>query len=92
MMPESSFIGLLKLPFYALARMLWLQGDLPNHDLHHVGRGSWTEFPYVRTRLLLDCLPLRQTVSLRAMFSLPMRNRNVGSQRELPNRDHLLQM
>jgi hypothetical protein len=68
LIPEASFRGAAMLPVYALARALWLQGDLVNHDLHHLGKGPWTDAPYVRTRLLLADTPLRQTVTVRDMF------------------------
>lgn len=71
LIPEATWGGVLLLPLYALVRVLWLQGDLgPGHDLHHAygTKYPWTEAAYVRTRLLLEGVPLRQTVSVRAMF------------------------
>jgi fatty acid desaturase len=68
LLPEASYRGLALLPVYALVRLLWLQGDLVNHDLHHLWQGPWTEAPYVRTRLLLEGFPLRQTINVRNMF------------------------
>lgn len=70
LIPDANFCGLLCLLGYALVRALWLQGDLNNHDLHHIGQGPWTEAPYVRTRLLMDGVPLRQTIDVRAMFQV----------------------
>ncbi len=69
LIPECTLFGLLCLPAYALVRALWLQGDLNNHDLHHIGKGPWTEAPYVRSRLILEGLLLRQTNGVRAMFN-----------------------
>jgi hypothetical protein len=68
LIPEAGFRGLAMLPVYALVRALWLQADLQNHDLHHLGKGPWTGAPYVRTRLLMEGEPLRQTVRVRDMF------------------------
>ena len=68
LIPQPTVAGVLHLPLYALVRALWLQGDLNNHDLHHLGKGPWTDAPYVRTRLLLEGVPLRQTNGVRAMF------------------------
>ena len=68
LIPEASLRGIAMLPVYALVRALWLQGDLVNHDLHHLGKGPWTDAPYVRTRLLLEGMHLRQTVTVRDMF------------------------
>jgi fatty acid desaturase len=69
LLPESGFWW--KLPVYTLFRMILLSGDLPNHDLHHLGKGPWVDAPYTRTRLMLEGgTPLRQTGGLRAMFRL----------------------
>jgi fatty acid desaturase len=46
LIPEPTVAGVLLLPLYAVVRALWLQGDLNNHDLHHLGKGPWTEAAY----------------------------------------------
>lgn len=68
LIPEASPVGLAKLPLYALVRLFFLQNDLISHDLHHIGKGPWTDTPWVRTRLLKAGVALRQTVGVRAMF------------------------
>ena len=68
LLPEASYRGLALLTVCGLVRVLWLQGDLVNHDLHHLWQGPWTEAPYVRTRLLLEGAPIRQTINVRNMF------------------------
>ena len=70
LLPDPASRGLwLRLPLYALARLLLVTGDLINHDLHHVGRGPWADHAYIRTRLILEGrIALRQTVTLRGMF------------------------
>lgn len=72
LLPDVTQPGwLLTLAGYALFRILLLQGDLPQHVLHHIGKGPWAEAPYVYTALLLEGkVPLRQTGSIRAMFRL----------------------
>ncbi|HWZ45596.1 MAG TPA: fatty acid desaturase [Candidatus Saccharimonadales bacterium] len=69
LIPECTALGLLCLCSYALVRVLWLQGDLNNHDVHHLGgKELWTDAAYVRTHLILSGVPLRQTNGVRAMF------------------------
>jgi hypothetical protein len=95
LIPEPSLKGVLLLPLYAIVRALWLQGDLNNHDLHHLGRGPWTEAAYVRTRLILNGVHVRQTNGVRAMFLAPF---DAGGVKPTPhahrqlNDEHFLNM
>lgn len=73
MIPQPTLEGLiLHLPVYALAKVLFIQSDLPQHVLHHIGLGPWTEAPYVLTNALLNGRHIQATTTLRAMFELPM--------------------
>jgi len=96
LLPDPQETGwLLKLAVYAAFRSLLLQGDLPQHLLHHLGKGPFTEAAYVYTRLLLEGeIPLRQTAGIRAMFQAAFQSA-VGvkpqSPREMPS-DQMLSM
>jgi hypothetical protein len=75
----------LQLLGYTAARILFLSGDLANHDLHHIGyRGSWTESASLRTRLILEGKypQLQQTVSLRGMFTVAFESAAAGLDRD----------
>ena len=91
MIPEQPGVwGLLTLAVYGLAKVLFLQSDLAQHVLHHLGLGPWTEAPYVLTRELLKGRRIPITVSLRAMFEIPMAN--VTAPRSIPDSNVFLGM
>ncbi|MEP6716430.1 MAG: fatty acid desaturase [Terriglobia bacterium] len=68
LLPAATALGLLKLIPYVLVRAIWLQSDLNQHDLHHIGKGPWTEAAYIRARLILEGVEIRQTNGARSMF------------------------
>jgi hypothetical protein len=71
--PSRSGLGWIRfwllLTGYVIVRLLLVSGDLGNHDLHHVGKGPWTEAAPLRARVILDRkISLVQTIDLRSMF------------------------
>ena len=83
LLPVSGFWW--KLPAYTLFRLTLLSGDLPNHDLHHLGKGPWVDAAYTRTRLILEGqIVLRQTGGLRSMFELAFDSAKGGPEARPP--------
>jgi len=89
LLPDPAAPGLWwKLPAYTFFRLILLSGDLPNHDLHHLGRGPWVNAPYIRTRLILEGkIELRQTTSISAMFRLAFDSAKAGKAPPRPPRE-----
>lgn len=69
LLPEPTLYGLLRLIAGAVfAAVAWPTDR--SHDVHHAAKenGRWYSVQYVRTRLLMQGVDLRQTISTRGMF------------------------